>query len=180
MRLRHTLFRTRQISACFLAISLASTISAQATVPAAITGDAPAPPERASWLWPTSSHSVLNAFVAPQTTYSSGHRGIDISSEVEEAVVAPDSGTVTFSGSVAGRSVLVIDHGGVRSTLEPIASTLAQGDAVVRGQVVGEVESDGFHCPTACVHLGARIGEEYVSPMLYLGVEYSILLPLPR
>lgn len=138
-------------------------------------GDAPA----ASWSWPTTTRHVLTPFLAPETPYSAGHRGIDIASVPGEEVRSPADGIVTFVGRVVDRGVLVIAHGDtLRSTLEPVTSSLSVGDSVTRGQVVGTVEATGDHCEQTCVHLGARRGDAYISPMLFLGTEFSVLIPL--
>lgn len=139
-------------------------------------------PSAERWSWPTSSHTVVHPFLAPINAYSSGHRGIDIAATAAETVYAPASGVVTFVGRVVDRDVLVMTHsGGVRSTLEPVASALVVGDRVARGQRVGSIAAEGSnasHCESQCLHLGVRVGDEYVSPLLFLDAEYSVLLPL--
>lgn len=92
---------------------------------------------------------------------------------------APADGTIAFAGPVAGRTVVVIDHGdGLRSTLEPVTDPIALGSRIAAGDRIGDLSADGRHCENACLHLGARIGENYVSPLAFLEPAYSILLPL--
>ncbi|MCD4853008.1 M23 family metallopeptidase [Arthrobacter sp. AK01] len=88
---------------------------------------------------------------------------------------------VTFSGIVVDRAVITIDQGnGLRSSFEPVASGLKQGDAVVKGQVIGTLEPGSGHCgSTTCLHWGVRRGDDYVNPLGFVeDMRPSILLPL--
>ena len=130
------------------------------------------------WEWPVEApHPIVRPYLAPETPYSSGHRGIDIDAGSLADVLAPVDGVVHFSGVVVDRPVLSILHdGGLISSYEPVSSSLSRGDAVVRGQVVGEVQAG--HCSERCLHFGVRLHGEYVSPLNYLGViPRAILLP---
>jgi len=130
------------------------------------------------WEWPVEApHPIVRPYLAPETPYSSGHRGIDIDAGSLADVLAPVDGVVHFSGVVVDRPVLSILHdGGLISSYEPVSSSLSRGDAVVRGQVVGEVQAG--HCSERCLHFGVRRHGEYVSPLNYLGViPRAILLP---
>ncbi|MFD1721814.1 peptidoglycan DD-metalloendopeptidase family protein [Amnibacterium endophyticum] len=134
------------------------------------------------WAWPVDDHRVLRGFEAPATPYAAGHRGVDLAVAPSERVRAPDDGVVAFAGPVAGRPVLSIDHAGVRSTLEPVASDLRVGDVVRRGQDVGTLAAGSTHA-AGVLHLGARVrvgaGWAYVSPLLHLGGAHrAVLLPL--
>jgi len=134
------------------------------------------------WSWPVAPpHPVLRPFQAPEHRWSPGHRGIDVGAPVGAAVTAPDDGVVHFAGTVVDRPVLSMRHAdGVLSSLEPVATTLHVGEAVTRGQVVAELVA-GHDCPSECVHLGARIDGEYVSPLMMLGEgRPSVLLPTRR
>ncbi|HKH07797.1 MAG TPA: M23 family metallopeptidase [Agromyces sp.] len=133
------------------------------------------------WSWPVNPPLVVIApFLAPPTPYSAGHRGIDIATVVGAQVLAPAPGVVTFAGPVAGRRVLVIDHGdGLVSAVEPVGAAVDVGASVGAGDPVGDVATGG-HCEARCVHFGVRLHGEYVSPLLFLGgVPRAVLLPLP-
>jgi murein DD-endopeptidase MepM/ murein hydrolase activator NlpD len=110
----------------------------------------------------------------------SGHRGVDLKAASDGApVTSPESGTVSFVGVVVDRPVITIDHGnGLRSSFEPVRSSLAKGDAVAAGDVLGAVVTG--HCgATPCVHWGVRRGDEYLNPLEFvLDLRPSILLPL--
>ena len=130
------------------------------------------------WLWPVRSFRLERPFVAPPHEYGSGHRGIDLDVRGEDLVRAPADGVVAFSGRVAGRGVLTIDHGGgLVSTLEPIESDLAAGTALAAGADVGRL-STGGHTTPGSLHLGVRLDGRYINPLLLLGgVPRAVLLP---
>ncbi|MGD8194023.1 peptidoglycan DD-metalloendopeptidase family protein [Herbiconiux sp. P18] len=147
---------------------------------AAAGGRMAAGPVSGSWEWPVAPpHRVTAPFRAPPTRYEAGHRGIDLVAAPGAAVVAVDAGTVTFAGTVVDRPLIVVQHaGGVRSTLEPVHASVAVGAAVARGQLVGEVATGG-HCGDACLHLGARLGDDYLNPLLFLAaIPRAVLLPV--
>lgn len=132
----------------------------------------------ASWTWPTAApHPIVGAFVAPETPYAAGHRGIDVSAPLDSIVRAPADGVIHFSGFVVDRAVVSIDHGGgVISSFEPVVSDLAEGTIVRRGDPIGALQSG--HCRAPCLHFGVRLNARYVSPLNYLGgMEASVLLP---
>jgi murein DD-endopeptidase MepM/ murein hydrolase activator NlpD len=129
-----------------------------------------------AWAWPVDGgHAILRPYLAPQSDYGAGHRGIDIASTA--VLRAPADGVVRYSGTVVDRGVLSIDHGGgVISSFEPVTSSLHTGDVVHRGEVIGEIRPG--HCAELCVHLGVRLNGAYVSPLNYLGgVSRAVLLP---
>lgn len=130
------------------------------------------------WVWPVREFRIERPFVAPAHEYGPGHRGIDVRTLASADVRAPAAGIVAFSGQVAGRGILTIDHGGgLVTTLEPIESPLIAGEAVERGATVGTVARGGHAVPGA-LHFGVRLDGEYVNPMLLLGgVPRAILLP---
>jgi murein DD-endopeptidase MepM/ murein hydrolase activator NlpD len=163
-----------------------SAASAATSMPsvAAVTGDAPAGTasrDEASepWRWPVPPPiRVVAPFRAPPTPYTAGHRGIDIAATSAAPVVAPAPGVVSFSGMVAGRPVVAIDHGdGVVSAIEPVSGLVVAGVPVAAGDAIGTV-STGGHCASGCVHFGVRVDGEYVSPYLFLGgLPRAVLLP---
>lgn len=134
-----------------------------------------------AWAWPIGpDHDVVRFFEAPVHAYGPGHRGIDIVGSTL-VVHAVESGTVTFAGTVAGKPAVAILHdSGLTSTYEPVLASVAKGDAVSRGQVIGVIEqpSEHAHCEAGCVHLGAKRGKQYLDPLPLLeGRGPSVLLP---
>jgi murein DD-endopeptidase MepM/ murein hydrolase activator NlpD len=122
----------------------------------------------------------LRPFDPPDKPWLSGHRGVDLGSASDGGpVTAPESGTVSFVGVVVDRPVITIDHGnGLRSSFEPVRSTLKNGASVAKGAVVGTLLAG--HCGTSpCVHWGVRRGAEYLNPLSFiLDLRPSVLLPL--
>lgn len=130
---------------------------------------AAAAPELPNGGWPLSgSPAVLREFDPPQERWGAGHRGVDLAARPGQPVLATADGRVTFAGLVAGKPVLVVDHGGVRSTYEPVLASVALGQRVRRGQVVGEV-GRASHCPDGCLHWGLKRGADYLDPLSLLG-----------
>jgi murein DD-endopeptidase MepM/ murein hydrolase activator NlpD len=83
-------------------------------------------------------------------------------------VLAAAAGTVAFAGPVAGRGVVVVDHGAVRTTYEPVAAQVQVGQGVAAGTPLG-VLAGGSHCARSCLHWGLRSGDQYLNPLLLLG-----------
>lgn len=136
----------------------------------------PAPPA-AVWVWPTTGeHRVIRDFDAPLTPWGPGHRGIDLAAS-SEVIVAPVSGTVSFSDWVVDRGVLTIrTHEGLLVSMEPLASELSAGSQVSAGDAIGTLEPG--HCEELCLHIGVRHNERYRSPARELGLlERAVLLP---
>ena len=131
-----------------------------------------------SWGWPVAApHPIERPFIAPESAYGPGHRGIDISSNDGAPVIAPADGVVSFAGMVIDRPVLAIQNAdGLVSSYEPVESDLPRGTLVQRGDVIGRLLSG--HCASACLHFGVRLYGQYVSPLIYLGgIPRSVLLP---
>jgi murein DD-endopeptidase MepM/ murein hydrolase activator NlpD len=132
------------------------------------------------WTWPIAApRTIVRPFVAPETAYSAGHRGIDLAAAVGTIVFAPADGVIHFSGTVVDRPVLSIEHdGSLLSSFEPVSSGLAVGTTVHRGDPVGTVAASTGHCASSCLHFGVRLHGQYLSPLNYLGgIPLPVLLP---
>jgi murein DD-endopeptidase MepM/ murein hydrolase activator NlpD len=167
--------RSGPTDADYSAIAARAAISSDRASPRA--GPAPASP----WSWPLSPRpAVLRVFDPPAKPWLSGHRGVDLEAPFDGAPLkSPASGTVSFVGTVVDRPVITIDHGnGLRSSFEPVASSLRAGSAVAEGDVLGQVQTG--HCGPAppCLHWGVRRGEDYVNPLAFvMDLRPSVLLP---
>ena len=119
--------------------------------------------------WPLAgTPAVIRDFAAPEDDYGPGHRGVDLAARAGQPVLAAAAGTVAFAGSVGGRGVVSIDHGGIRTTYEPVTPQVRAGQPVRLGQPIGRL-SGGGHCANRCLHWGLRQGNAYSDPLLMLG-----------
>ncbi|MGH3456067.1 MAG: peptidoglycan DD-metalloendopeptidase family protein [Nocardioidaceae bacterium] len=162
MRFRYRIFLIA------LAVGFCLGVLLDAFVAAAPTRSAP---DDRRWAWPLDPQpEVVEAFDSPADPYGPGHRGIDLTGQISQSVLAVADGRVRFAGIVAGRGVVVIEHGAERSTYEPVVAAVDVGDPVDAGQVIGRLELVGSHCwPGSCLHLGRVAGDTYRDPLELLG-----------
>lgn len=139
------------------------------------------PGERpAAWSWPLDPlPQVERRFERPASRYGPGHRGIDLAGQRGQSVLAVADGIVTHSGMVAGRGTVTVRHAnGIASTYEPLEDRIAADSRVSAGEPLGVIGT-GSHCASeSCLHLGARLGADYLDPLLLLTRVRIILLPL--
>lgn len=133
-------------------------------------------------VWPLDPVPVVVAgFDPPSSTWGAGHRGVDLLGTVGQPVRSALAGRVSFAGRIAGRSVVVVDHGDTRTTYEPVSGSLDIGTEVAQGTRIGVLELPGSHCfPRACLHWGWLRGTAYLDPLLLVGAGPVRLLPLWR
>ncbi|MFE5408698.1 murein hydrolase activator EnvC family protein [Microbacterium sp. NPDC056569] len=172
-----------RISALVIAVCLLADPSPAGAL-ASDAGD-PAPPAGSGavslvrdWRWPVHPFRLVRPFVAPAHEYGPGHRGVDLMPMGDGVVQAPAAGVVAFSGQVAGRGVITVDHGdGLVSTLEPVDAVVAAGTPVDAAATLGTVAAGGHSAPGA-VHFGVRLDGAYINPLVLLGgVPRAVLLP---
>lgn len=120
---------------------------------------------------------IVRSFDPPSHRYGAGHRGVDIGAAPGTPVVAALPGTITFSGAVARRGWVTVDHGGgldtTYGTLDPRGVTA--GQRVAAGQELGRTAPDVEH-----LDWGARLHDEYIDPLRLLGRWRPHLVRLPR
>lgn len=134
-------------------------------------------------VWPLAPEPpVVAGFDPPEEEWGPGHRGVDLLGTPGQTVRAALPGTVSFTGSLAGRGVVVVDHGPTRTTYEPVTATVEAGATVVAGAPIGTLQAGGSHCvPRACLHWGWIEGAEtYLDPLRLVGGGPVRLLPLWR
>jgi len=131
-------------------------------------------------VWPLQPEpDVVRGFEQPSSEYGAGHRGVDLAGSVGQLVRSALPGRVTFASRLAGRGVVVVDHGETRTTYEPVSATTHLGDPVAAGEPIGRLELVGSHCfPTACLHWGWLRGDTYLDPLRLVGRGPVRLLPL--
>jgi murein DD-endopeptidase MepM/ murein hydrolase activator NlpD len=135
----------------------------------------------ADGVWPLAPRPQVAApFDPPDTRWGAGHRGVDLAGRAGQPVRAAAPGRVTFAGRLAGRGVVVVDHGTTRTTYEPVDPSVAVGDTVTAGATLGSLQLFGSHCfPRACLHWGLIEGRDhYLDPLTLVGAGPVRLLPL--
>jgi murein DD-endopeptidase MepM/ murein hydrolase activator NlpD len=148
-----------------------------AAAPGGARADSPSPDTA---VWPLDPRpAVVAGFDPPDTLWGAGHRGVDLLGRPGQPVRAALAGTVTFAGTLAGRGVVVVDHGTTRTTYEPVAAVVAVGTVVATGGPIGHLQAGLSHCPPrTCLHWGLLRGEDYLDPLSLLGLGPVRLLPL--
>ena len=137
----------------------------------AAAGVASRPQPRGRYTWPTGGPApVVEGFDPPAVVWGRGHRGVDLAAPAGSQVLSAGDGVVVFTGMVAGRPVVSVDHAdGIRTTYEPVEAGVSAGRAVARGEVIGTLlpghRADGVDV----LHWGARTGpKSYVNPLRLL------------
>lgn len=135
---------------------------------------------RPSAVWPLDPRpEVVARFDPPSTTWAAGHRGVDLLGTVGAQVRSAAAGRVTFAGKVAGRGVVVVDHGHYRTTYEPVRAVVRRGALVGTGTVLGTLQRAPSHCaPRACLHWGLVENGAYRDPLTLVQAVHVRLLPL--
>ncbi|HEX4791569.1 MAG TPA: peptidoglycan DD-metalloendopeptidase family protein [Actinospica sp.] len=106
---------------------------------------------------------------------------MDLAGFAGAPVVAAGAGIVLFAGRVVDQDVVVVGHGALRTSYEPVSPSVAVGARVATGQRIGTL--DAGHCAaTACLHWGLLSGHAhatvYYDPLLLLGCGAVRLEPL--
>jgi murein DD-endopeptidase MepM/ murein hydrolase activator NlpD len=122
---------------------------------------------------------VTRQFEGPANPYGPGHRGIDLAAAPGTPVVAAADGTVSYAGPVAGRGVVTVTHGDLRTTYEPVTPVVRAGQHVTAGQPLALLRPGHVGCPVAaCLHWGLLRGSVYLDPLSVLWLVAPRLLPL--
>ena len=117
---------------------------------------------------------VERPFIPPAASWAPGHRGVDLAAAPDAPVRAAGSGRVVYTGRLAGRYVVSIEHAaevpglgsGWRTTYEGVRPRVQRGEAVAAGTVIGVLDTRGAHC--RCLHWGLKRGTSYADPLLLL------------
>ncbi len=152
--------------------SAADSVPRTATDPVPRSAADPVP--KAGRVWPVGTRPpVVRGWEPPATTYSRGHRGVDLGAAPGVPVRAVAAGRVSFAGRVAGRGVVSVELPGtgtppLRTTYEPVLASVRKGDEVAAGDLLGTVEGGGAHCARSCLHWGLLRGSTYLDPLSLL------------
>jgi len=164
-------------------VALVGAVAVPCSPAAAVAPASPATPTRG--VWPLQPRpEVVRRFEAPGSAWGAGHRGVDLRGSVGQTVHAAEAGRVAFAGRVAGVGVVAVAHlDGTRTSYQPVARSVAVGDEVAAGDVLGTLALAGSHCfPAACLHWGLLDGVaadgRYLDPLRLVGGGPVRLLPL--
>jgi murein DD-endopeptidase MepM/ murein hydrolase activator NlpD len=127
---------------------------------------------------PVSPVVVETAFAPPLSRWGVGHRGVDLSAAVGQDIKAIADGVVIYAADLAGRPIISIKHGFVRSTYEPVTALVRSGQWVTGGQPIGLLVAGHKSCPKGCLHFGVKTDDGYLHPLMLLGeYRYPVLRP---
>ncbi len=99
--------------------------------PAVLSAPTPAPSQG---VWPLRPRpAVVARFHPPASRFGPGHRGVDLAGRRGRRSATALPGRVTYAGRLAGRGVVVVDHGSRRTTYEPVTASVHVGDRVAAG-----------------------------------------------
>ncbi len=144
---------------------------------AAVAGWGAGPAAADTWV-PPLPVAVADRFDPPDQPWLAGHRGVDLLAEAGTVVRAAGAGQVGFAGPLAGRGVVVVVHGALRTTYEPVTATVSVGDRVAAREPIGVLDPAVVHCEgRACLHWGLLRGTTYLDPLALLGPTRVRLLP---
>jgi len=106
---------------------------------------------------------VADPYREPPCPYCAGNRGLEYRVGSQVPVRAVSSGTVSWAGSIAGTTYVVVRHrNGWRTTYGRLTrASLRAGDVVVAGAAVGRA--------SGVFYFGLRTGDGYVDPAPFLG-----------
>ncbi|MFZ9867219.1 MAG: peptidoglycan DD-metalloendopeptidase family protein [Ilumatobacteraceae bacterium] len=107
-----------------------------------------------------SNATVVDPFRAPECARCAGNRGIEYALPPNSPVYSGLRGQVVYVGTVAGVQYVVVRASAdarVRVTYGGLGDVVVvRGDVVRRSDVLGTA---------AALHVGVRVGEEYVDPL---------------
>jgi hypothetical protein len=126
---------------------------------------------------PMSEIVVIAEFDPPDQNWLTGHRGVDLAASSGQTVRSAGAGVVTYVGSIAGKAVVTVSHGELRTTYEPVDAIVSRGERVAAGEMLGTIGVGG-HCSARCLHWGLLRGDEYLNPLWLLDSGPPILKPL--
>ncbi len=120
-------------------------------------------------------------YLAPESEYGPGHRGVDLAQDPGSKIRAPLTGSISFVGLVVDRQVVSIrSTNGYLVSFEPACTKHKVGDSVLAGEEFAwhcsPKGSYQYHCEN-CVHFSIRSNYGYLSPDFFLGdIKPSVLL----
>jgi len=154
------------------------------------------------WIAPVNDE-IFKYSNIPEQDWKPGHRGVDYLVSLNQEIIAPESGYISYKGSTGGIPTIVVTHDGaskLRSTFLPVKSDLSLSETVTQGQVIGKIVNDNSHCAESnsestseiavgteneltnglesgnyCLHWGIKLGDSYLRPESKLFGEVVLL-----
>jgi hypothetical protein len=163
------------------ALLLIGCLAAAPGAAAAAGASAPEQPFRpGAWAAPLAGQlKVTRPYRPPDVRWGAGHRGVDLAAAAAAEVRAAGAGRISFAGRLAGRGVVAVVHGALRTTYEPVDASVRVGEVVARGDPIGHLGAghDAARPARYVLHWGLRRGDTYLDPMSVLGGRPVRLLP---
>jgi hypothetical protein len=131
-------------------------------------------------VWPLSPRpEVVRGFELPPKPWLPGHRGVDLAGSPGQPVLSATAGKITYAGQLAGRGVIVVARGPIRTTYEPVVPSVHVGTTVTPGTELGRLSAAASHCaPATCLHWGLLQSTLYLNPLSLLPTQPLRLLPI--
>ena len=131
-------------------------------------------------MWPLSPRpEVVRGFELPPKPWLPGHRGVDLAGSPGQPVLSATAGKITYAGQLAGRGVIVVARGPIRTTYEPVVPSVHVGTTVAPGTELGRLSAASSHCaPATCLHWGLLQSTLYLNPLSLLRTQPLRLLPI--
>ena len=131
------------------------------------------------WVWPVAGAPVVvRPFEPASSRYGPRHLGADLLAAAGTAIRAAGAGRVSSAGLLAGRGVVVVVHGDLRTVYEPVVATVRTGQLVQAGAVLGRLTAGHVGCPGTCLHWALLRGDSYLDPVQLVARAPSRLLPV--
>jgi murein DD-endopeptidase MepM/ murein hydrolase activator NlpD len=125
-------------------------------------------------VWPIADAQLMTPFGVrsynEDTTFSSRHTGIDLSTTLNAPVMTINNGTVIYSDELTETGhTIIIDHGlGLKSWYYHLSERLVEvGDIVAKGETIAKAGMTG-NSTTAHLHLNLSVNSTYINPEVAL------------
>lgn len=136
-----------------------------------------------AWVNPATGSPQAEAVVRPaqipERNWMPGHRGVDLHLTSGDEVKAAGAGEVAFVGMVVGVPTVSLVHpDGLRTTYQPVRTTLKVGEVVAEGAPLGTLASWAKPDHTG-LHWGVLVAKDtYIDPLTLLEAPVIRLKPV--
>jgi peptidase M23-like protein len=125
------------------------------------------PPTADLWRWPLRPvPEVIRGFTPPLHPWGAGHRGVDLAGRPGQPIHTAGTGRVFYAGQIAGRGVIAISHGTLKTTYLPVRPSVHRGQHLLAGTRIGTLQHPTPHCGhRPCLHWGLLRNGTYQDPL---------------